>query len=133
MYPVLPTDSYDWMTPLCRLIKKVSVQMWTWWLKTYVRFPLLRPVRYVYFVSYAFGAGSESYYPRSSGNGYMEIHSKFPIRSLTDVNLVRDFIKTASWSEATPPAVAILNWKFLHKQVYRQEAWHDTRRHPRPA
>ena len=131
MYPMFPDVTHDWATPLGQEIKKLWSRVWAWWLATYVKFPLLRPVRYVYFISYTYGPGIENRYG-SSGNGMAEIFSSQPLRSMNDVHAVRDYIvQNGSWPGLTTPAVVVQNWKLLRKQVFRQKTWHDTRRQPR--
>jgi hypothetical protein len=53
---------------------------------------------------------------------------------MDQVNDVRDLIvEVGTWTGTVPPTVVILNWKLLHKQVFRQGKWYNTLRHPRPA
>lgn|GEM_PF-5525407 len=106
--------------------------MWALWLATRVKLPLLRPVRYVYFVSYSFGPSGTNAYRSAAGNGSAEIMWTRPMHSLSEINAIRDLIvETGPWPQTTPPALVIMNWKFLRKQVFRQKTWHDTRRRPR--
>lgn len=135
MYPMFPDVTHDWATPVGQLVKRGWKRLWAWWLATYVRFPLLRPVRYIYYVSYSYGPGSTSEYRSGSGNGSAEIIvNNLPLRSMEGVNSVRDVIvEIGPWSQFAPPSVVITSWKLLRKQVFRQKTWHDTRRQPRPA
>lgn len=133
MYPMPTPFDYEASMFLADQIVKACKRLWTWWLATYVKLPLIRPVRYVYYVTYSFGSPLSGPAHRD-GAGWCVINLVTPVRSEAPIAEMRDLIVNFDqWGEGVRPSIVIQDWKLLHKQVYRQGAWHNTRRHPRLA
>lgn len=129
MYP-MPTP-YEASMFLAEWVVKSCKRLWTWWLATYVKLPLLRPVRYVYYVPYTFGPPPGG--PAAlKGDGWVTLHLIAPVHS---AEIVEEMCALIAQNEAFGGILPniITNWKLLHKQVYRQGEWRNTRRHPKVA
>lgn len=132
MYPMPTPFDYEASMFLAEQVVKLCRRLWTWSLATYVKLPLLRPVRYLYYVSYSFGPSLGG--PATlKGDGWATLELIAPVHSRETVEGMCALIAQNDAFGGALPSIIITNWKLLHKQVYRQGEWHNTRRHPKVA